>query len=474
MSNKINILICSMLCVILPAKGWGKNEHTFEKILELGLPVVVLTTVNGEEPTCEPVWAPKDCMGQGIINANKVPGRVQIIDLGGTIYDSGDYEADESGMKLKVRGNSSAWGAKKPYKIKLQRKADLLIRGDDEKYSDREWLLVKDDQPSLNTIIGMKMNELMNMSWIPSYRLVNVMLNDDYRGVYLLMESVKRNNRCRLDVDKQTGYVFEYDPYWWNEQLYFDTPFTTTPGAKNAKFTFKEPDSEDVTEEQIDYLRNFLSQVEDSIRYGSHYEEMLDMESFVSWLLGQDILGNYDGHGSNMFVTKYDNTPLSKIKMALLWDFDAIMRTPSQWSNSHKVFYYEWLWAYQQPSFLNSYKQKWEEVKTTLFVDLIAHLAEIANSDYGMAYERSIEEDGKRWNREPMTLKELSENAFSWFGSRLIWLDETINAMTGISPLKSPPHRKATYSLNGYKIVSPQKGITIIRDGNGHTRKIMK
>ena len=39
-------------------------------------------------------------------------------------YDSGDYVDGESGMTLKIRGNTSAWQLRKPYKIKLQKKAD--------------------------------------------------------------------------------------------------------------------------------------------------------------------------------------------------------------------------------------------------------------------------------------------------------------------------------------------------------------
>ena len=37
-------------------------------------------------------------------------------------------------MILKIRGNHSAYSEKKPYKIKLQKKADLLLRNNDDVY----------------------------------------------------------------------------------------------------------------------------------------------------------------------------------------------------------------------------------------------------------------------------------------------------------------------------------------------------
>ena len=68
-----------------------------------------------------------------------------------------------------------------------------------------------------------------------------------------------------------------------------------------------------------------MGKAEESTRNGS-YQNMIDVESFARWMLAHDILGNTDGAGSNIFITKYDNTETSLIKMGPLWDFDVIMR----------------------------------------------------------------------------------------------------------------------------------------------------
>ena len=91
-----------------------------DSILNIGLTCVTVTTVDGEEPTCEVVRSPEGCTGIGIRNATKVPGRIRLQKGDRILYDSGEYVGKESGMTIKIRGNTSAAAAgKKPYKIKL-------------------------------------------------------------------------------------------------------------------------------------------------------------------------------------------------------------------------------------------------------------------------------------------------------------------------------------------------------------------
>ena len=119
----------------------GDSMMPLTDIIRLGLPLLYIETVDSEEPTCEYVSAPSGCMGMTIRNATKVPGRItmyqRIEGLDSVVYDSGDYEKDVSGMTIKIRGNTSAYADKKPYKIKLQKKKDMLMRGDEAKFKDK-------------------------------------------------------------------------------------------------------------------------------------------------------------------------------------------------------------------------------------------------------------------------------------------------------------------------------------------------
>ena len=402
-----------------------KNNHSEPSPVPQNpeLPTVMIETVNGEELTCELVQAPEGCLGQSIRNANKVGAKMVIVQDGQTLYGSGDYQESEKGVTIKIRGNSSAYKRKKGYKLKLQKKADLLGRND-AKYEDKEWVLITDERTSLNTLIGLKVSELLGLPWTPAYKFVYLELNGDPRGLYLLMESVKRK-ATRLDVSKE-GYIFELDPYWWNEDLYFETRMTETP---EVKYTFKYPDPEDITPEQVTYLRGYMDEMEEALIDYNHYQEYIDVESFAAWVLAQDILGNFDGFGSNIFMTKYDNTRNSKIKMGNLWDFDAIMSTPGEWSESHRYpLFVRLLTNGSDTSMATAYEKLWDAQKDSLFIKLYAYLDRLAASEEGKNLNQAFKVDTERWGRQATTVEESIEKAKAWFEERRLWLEEAIKS----------------------------------------------
>lgn len=90
--------------------GDNEQQPVLQTIEEMGLPVLQIETLDGEEPTCDYINPPEGAMGQSITNATKVPGRVVVRKDGQTIYDSGDYVKSTSGMTVKIRGNTSAYG----------------------------------------------------------------------------------------------------------------------------------------------------------------------------------------------------------------------------------------------------------------------------------------------------------------------------------------------------------------------------
>lgn len=118
-------------------------------VIYTSLPVVQIDTVNEEEPTGEAVTA-EECggnYGATLKNETKVPARMCIYIDGqdNAVYDSGEYNKDaKTGFTIKLRGNTSAFSEKKPYKIKLLKKTDLLadiLPDRDSTYKDKEWIL---------------------------------------------------------------------------------------------------------------------------------------------------------------------------------------------------------------------------------------------------------------------------------------------------------------------------------------------
>ena len=399
-------------------------QMTLSDIIGKGLPVIYVETVEGEEPTCDYVSAPPGCMSASIANATKVPGRLivyyRIADKDSIIYDSGDYEKDVSGMTIRIRGNKTAYDVKKPYKIKLQKKHDLLFRGNENIYKDKEWLLLRDDY--LTTIAGFKINELVGMVWTPQHHFVNVVINGSYRGAYLLCESVKRNPDCRLNIDKNWGFIFELDPYWWNEDVYVYS--SNTP---SYNYTFKYPDSDDILPEQLDYMQDLVSVYEASLRNGK-YSDLIDARSFAAWCLVHDILGTNDAGGSNMFYTKYDTLPESKIVMPLAWDFDMAERTVSAWSASHIKHMSILFNNTNDRTFVGEYVALWRKMQSTLVNDVQTYMLSFRQSDEGIALNKSFVLDKIVYGRT-MNVNVYTMSRYMWVLNRFSWLNNSISAL---------------------------------------------
>ena len=87
------------------------------------------------------------------------------------------------------------------------------------------------------------------------------------------------------------------------------------------KFTFKYPDEDDITEEQINSISNFIYEFEDALLHGEPIEKYADIATFAAWMLCHDILGTADSAGSNIYFYKKDSLETSKLQAGPIWDF---------------------------------------------------------------------------------------------------------------------------------------------------------
>ena len=423
-------ILSTLLLTYSVGIGAAQSMFSDDSIQALGLPVVTIETVDGEEPTCEYVEHPEGMAGYGTRNATKVPGRLTITLGKEVLYDSGPYEKNIGGMRIKIRGNSSAYPQKKPYKVKLEVGDDLLLRGNDETYSDKDWLLIKDSD--LRQCIGYETCRLMGMEWTPGYQYVNVVMNGDYRGLYLLCEPVERNTHCRINVSK-TGYIAESDAYFWNEDLYI--PSVLNPFG----WTFKYPDSDDITVEQLAWLTGELNQLEEALS-GDSYAERIDLESFARWLLAHDILGTWDSYGSNLFIARYDTLD-SKVRMTVLWDFDTIFMMEGAWSNVHRErFFFQHMLSSEDETFRREYLRLWNKVHQAVFEGMLSFIDGFSASEEAEAIDASMRLDAERWDSRYTCLRDHLDKARAWFRSREAWLDERITEEIGDLHIEEARH----------------------------------
>jgi len=130
--------------------------------------------------------------------------------------------------QVKVRGNWTSSYDKKPLHIKFAEKQNLLGMSDGNEYKD--WVLLAEykDASMLRDKTAFQIaNEILGADglYATDAEFVSVVVNGDYRGVYLLVEQ-QEINKGRVNITKaeegytgtDIGYFFELDCYFRNEE----------------------------------------------------------------------------------------------------------------------------------------------------------------------------------------------------------------------------------------------------------------
>lgn len=473
---RLALLLSLIGAVLAPASA--QTGISLDEVRQAGLRVVEITTEGGEEPRGEEIAKPGDPYNVNIVSANKVGCRIVITLLADTLYDSGPHAKDSSGATIRINGNTSAFYSdplNMPYKLKLEKKADLLARGDEEHYEDKNWRLLK-DATSLNTIAALELSRLAGMEYTPAYTPCNVVINGDYRGCYLLMETVRRNPRCRIACDKQAGFIVERDPYWWKEQQWFASGWYD--GSSMYRWTWKYPDAEEVTEQQQQAVQLYINAAEKSLDDGS-YDRYFDTASLARWLLVHDILGTRDSGGANMYFKKQDDSDTTLLEMPCVWDFDSSYdMAPGSFSRLHTSSnaYFSVLLKSTNRTFARTYVALWNELKDSLAGSLAAFVSHYPDTDEGTALDASRKLYNRRWGTTYTTVRNNALSTLDWLQSHIDPLDRQIQLIdvadsglvTAVSSGDSQNGGRPTYyNINGVRVSSSARpAIAICRQGN--------
>lgn len=445
------------------------------------IPLLEINTKEMEEPTCQRIDPPSGCFGNSITNNDYVQGDMKVWIDHKVVYSSYGTVDGEYGMKLKIRGNSTAvFMPQHPYKIKLSKKADLFFTGD-PLMENKEWVLLSiavwntqfaNNMTDLTPILGACVSRSLGTPWTPRYRFVNLVMNGTYRGCYVLAEAVGRSDG-RINI-KKNGFIIEYDAYWWKPGEEY---FKTDHWHQGMGYTFKYPDNDDVTDSIKTLYRDYMNEVEQRIfDPQAEADDYIDYTSFARWLLIHDILGTSDSGGSNIFLYKESMNPLcftaSLLKMGPTWDYDTCFKV----GDGNLAVIHDWNMFYfkelvQKTLFVAEYRRLWYEVKDKLFNDVSSYF-ETFLADEGDAIEQSIKMSHKLYGQTYLSIKDQSDEILRLFKQRLQSLDALFctTDLASLLRVSSQEIKGYNYDLNGIRLSgSPKRGF-YIRDG----RKVIK
>ena len=229
------------------------------------------------------------------------------------ISDNGTRILSEPGS-TRERGNASRSFPKKPYRIKFDKKQQVL----DAPGRAKKWTLINNygDKTLMRNLLAFELSRRLGMPYTPYGTAVDVLLNGEYKGCYQLCDQVQVHP-YRVNITEMTpfdiygsalsgGYFIEIDAYANQEKSWFNS-------AKNNPVTIKSPDEDSITTQQKSYIRNYFNTTE------SQWETYLDKNTFLRHFLVGELSGNTDTYWS-VFMYKERDDDL--MYTGPVWDFD--------------------------------------------------------------------------------------------------------------------------------------------------------
>lgn len=329
-----------------------------------------------------------------------------------------DYEGE---MEIKGRGNATWTYPKKPYNIKLSKKASLLGMP-----KDKRWCLLANfvDKTLLRNEFAFQVARSTDMEWTPRGEYVELVFNGSHVGNYYLCEKIKiGENRLNIDnsdgvVDR--GYLMEIDNMYDEEYK-----FTSERGLP---YMFKDPDV--VSKEQFNYVQSFVSDMEQAIYSSSDndYLKYIDADSWIdSWIVFE-LTQNYEPLGPRSCFVYMDKGGL--MKSGPVWDFDCgtfSKSTLGRYRIKDALYYGE---LFKKESFRKSVKDHWNTHKKEFekIPDRIRSLAKRLSASQNM--NESMWPVGDAVNDDVfMSYQESVNSMIEAYMQKKEWLDKMISEM---------------------------------------------
>ena len=322
------------------------------------------------------VWIDVD--GNYIDREERITARMKIIDNGegqlnyaDTVAHPGQRIDYEGYIAIRYRGNTSFTSSdKKPYSFRTINapledggtKVKVKIMG---MKKDNNWALLAPyaDKSMMRDLLAFELSRPW-MDFAPTGKFCEMFLDGIYYGVFIMTEVVSKGSN-RLDLEDPGtegdaltgGYLLEVDRT--DEVTYTSNyhPVNSRGYSLNNRyinFQYKEPDYEDLTQEQINYIQGAINNMEGALNSSNYtdpetgYRKYLDEMSFVDYQIAQELAHNVDGYRLSAKIFKRRDAEDPRFKM-VLWDFNIA------YGNSD--YYNGWYtnnWVYQNNDLLNS------------------------------------------------------------------------------------------------------------------------
>ena len=356
---------------VLTVTGDGSTAKTFKGVT-MNIPVVSVNTGKEKFPTCDGL------SGTASKNADVIKEKISVdVKIFAKVGENIEVVYDRK-ARMNYRGSSSLNFVKKSYafctgKEKTKNDKGAVDTGKENLFGlsngvkDKDWVLyaAAADPSIMRNRLMLDTFRDMTGGWSVGSKYVELVVNGEYKGVYVLMdkitanmgdEEVEKDGRVEVEwkLDKQgnttqegfivkfdkTDIVDRYENTSGDQKTFKSTysghdGFTTYDTQIDQRFEIEYPEKEDIEEEDLDNnkgagewsevfntIKEKFNKFEYELAKGnfSEVQKLIDYQSWADWFIITEFGKNIDGYrASNLFV--YDGSkPNAKIEARPLWD----------------------------------------------------------------------------------------------------------------------------------------------------------
>ena len=378
--------------------------------------------------------------------------RISVISGDESNHHPSDTPTLQSQLLIRARGNSSRHFEKKQYLLRLTNE-DGSYRSEEMMgmAPHYEWALhgpYLDKSLIRNYMWYNIAGEFMD--YAPNVRFCEVIVNGEYRGLYVMTETITNGVDCRLGISEpvdgttRTGYLLRLDRG-------SSTPVKNIKTHTNytlrdiQKLDIQYPRGGDLTQELADAIAQDFSDFEkalysfdyDTRDYG--YRRYLDAQSFADYFLFNEFTANYDAG----WLSTYIYRDIGGKYKTVIWDFNSACDNyeystidPMRFEMQNCV----WFWMLMKDEdFVEQILSRYRSLRATCLSeeyldgyidDVVAYL--------GPAVERNFQVWGgtfetyrplKPAGRNPADHQQAVEQLKDFIHQRGAWMDENIDIL---------------------------------------------
>lgn len=339
-----------------------------------------------------------------------------------------------NGIALTIRGRGNAtWAGRiKPYKIKLDKKAEPAGLPRHKHFA------LLPHAGSRNYMAGFGGLEVARMFadwWVPRVEPVELAVNGEYRGRYYLTESVKISKN-RLDIFEQPDLYTDPDtiPYGWLVEIdnHPDslTSFTIEeyPG-KELTVTYHVPEL--LSQPQRQWIEEEFTRINEAIYRGDDsWTDYIDPVSATRYFIIRELFWDPDGYSGSMYLHR-DIGPDKRWHFGPMWDIAGTHKDKNSWvhESDHHYAIHWFPKLLETPAFRAELERQFAEIYARK-AEIPAIMERITRFCYMSHYQNY-----KRWGYPLVALTIVNDGAH--YGRvltrNLQWMKDAIEELCGLN-----------------------------------------